>query len=169
MATTKRSPAKRRPKTRGRGRPPFEPTGEQRKLVARQAAFGMPHASICGLILKPDGKPLTEKTLKAHFGYELANCAALIDVNVVNSLYDQAVGRLAIFDEKGNQLAPSIAPSPAAAIFWCKARLGWREKIDNQHSGPDGGAIPIRLESLTDAQLGQLIERIEGAIRNRAG
>lgn len=43
------------------------------------------------------------------------------------------------------------------------------DKVQAEHSGPDGAAIPVRLESLSDAQLGQLIARIEASVGTGSG
>jgi hypothetical protein len=33
--------------------------------------------------------------------------------------------------------------SVAAAIFWVKARMGWKETVINERAGEDGKAIPV--------------------------
>jgi hypothetical protein len=50
--------------------------------------------------------------------------------------------------------------NPAANIFLAKNLLGYRDVMSNEHSGPDGGPIPIDsrpdLSKLTDEELDQL-------------
>ncbi len=159
--------AKKRPSKRSRGRPAFEPTPEQRIIVETSIAFGMPQEDICILIRGPNGKPITRKTLAARFADEIKHGGVRADAAVVRSLHMQAVGAPAEFDEHGHQVRTEQPRVVAAAIWWTKGRMGWREKSSTEHSGPNGGAIPIRLDSLTDAQLEQLFERIEGALRSR--
>lgn len=153
---------------RKRGRPAFEPTAEQRRLVETHAAFGTPQDDICTLIISSvSGKPITGKTLRQKFATELSVAESRANARVVESLFHQAVGRPAQFDGAGKLIREELKPVVAAAIWWTKGRMGWSEKTASEHSGPNGGAIPIRLDSLSDAQLEQLIDRIEGALRNR--
>ena len=44
----------------------------------------------------------------------------------------------------------------AAAIFLAKNLLGYRDVLSNEHSGPNGGPIPIDLSKLSDEDLEQL-------------
>jgi hypothetical protein len=52
------------------------------------------------------------------------------------------------------------AGNTAAAIFLAKNLLGYRDVLSNEHSGPDGGPIPIDarpdLSKLSDEELSQL-------------
>ena len=56
----------------------------------------------------------------------------------------------------------------AAAIFWMKARAGWREKQQVELSGPDGG--PIQHETIEDLRepLEQIRERSWAHVRARS-
>lgn len=87
-----------------RGRPAWEPTQEERKLVEKMAACGIPHAQISKVI----GKDL--KTIYKFCRDELDTAMAKANANVAAALYQSAI--------KGNV---------AAQIFWCKTRLGWKE------------------------------------------
>jgi hypothetical protein len=44
-------------KKRGRGKPSFTPSPEQRNIVAVMAAIGLPHEKIRMLIHQPDDRP----------------------------------------------------------------------------------------------------------------
>lgn len=80
------------------------------------------------------------------------------DERVERSLYQKAIGyeqdEVKIFMPSGAVepvYAPyraKIAPDTTAAIFWLKNRRSgeWRDKQELEHSGPDGGAIPTRIE-----------------------
>jgi len=59
------------------------------------------------------------KTLRKHFREELDRGSIEATTKVAQSLFQMATS--------GNNVA--------AAIFWMKARAGWREKHDLQHSG----------------------------------
>lgn len=54
----------------------------------------------------------------------------------------------------------ALKGNPAANIFLAKNLLGYRDVLSNEHSGPDGGPIPIDarpdLSKLSDEELAQL-------------
>ena len=97
-----------------RGRPPFEPTDEQRKIVKALAALGMPYRDI-GYVLG-----ISEDTVAKHFRQELDVGPVEANARVGQFLYQQAQRNL------------------TAAIFWAKTRMGWREKSEIAHTGADG-------------------------------
>jgi len=101
--------------TRKRGKPPFEPTDEQRRTVEMMSAMGIPQEDICQVILGRNGKPIDAKTLRKHFHEELATAAMKANVKVANALFRVAT------DPKGGSRAVT------AQIFWLKTRAGWRE------------------------------------------
>ena len=84
----------------------FEPTEEQRRTVRAMSGFGVPHGDI-GILLDID-----PKTLRKHFRHELDRGSIEATAKVGQSLFRMAT--------EGNNVA--------AAIFWMKARAGWREK-----------------------------------------
>lgn len=84
----------------------FAPTDEQRRLVKAMAGYGVPHEGIAVLL---DVDP---KTLRKHFSQELERGSIEATAKVGQSLFRMAT--------EGNNVA--------AAIFWMKARAGWREK-----------------------------------------
>ena len=57
---------------------------------------------------------MSRTTLLKHFREELDNGATKANVKVVAALFKMATS----------------GDCPAATIFWCKTRLGWREKDD---------------------------------------
>lgn len=86
----------------------FEPTAEQRRLARAMAGLGLPQDQIA-LLLEVD-----PKTLRKHFRDDLDRGMAEANVKIAQSLFNMAT--------TGNNVA--------AAIFWMKARAGWREKHD---------------------------------------
>jgi predicted ArsR family transcriptional regulator len=85
---------------------PFEPTEEQRRTMRAMAGYGVPQDDIATLL------EIDAKTLRKHFRRELDRGSIEATAKVGQSLFRMATeGR-----------------SVAAAIFWMKARAGWREK-----------------------------------------
>lgn len=102
---------------RGRGRPAFEATDADRKKVASLAAVGLAQADIAREI------GCSEKTLRAAFRTELDAGAARANAAVAGALYATAVDR-------------KHPKHVIAAIFWLKARAGWREAQPNDPPPP---------------------------------
>ncbi|WPB83749.1 hypothetical protein [Sediminicoccus rosea] len=84
----------------------FEPTDEQRRTVRGMAGYGMPHVDIATFL------DIDAKTLRKHFTRELDLGSIEATTKVAQSLFRMAT--------EGKNVA--------AAIFWMKARAGWREK-----------------------------------------
>ena len=103
----------------------YEPTDEQRRTVRAMAAFGVPQTAV--------GKhfELDAKTLRKHFRRELDRGMVEANVKVAQSLFTMATS----------------GSNVAAAIFWMKARAGWREKNDLEITGRDGK--PLQMETQT--------------------
>lgn len=76
-----------------------------------------------------------EKTLRKHCQRELDRGKAVASSRVGKSLFEQAT--------TGNT---------AAAIFWAKVQMGWREKAPEEDGGQGSGGTTIR------------IVRVEGAV-----
>jgi len=75
------------------------------------AGFGVPHEQIA-VFMRIDAK-----TLRKHYRDELDRGMVEANVKVAQTLF---------------QLA-TVDRNVPAAIFWLKARAGWREKIDTTH------------------------------------
>ena len=108
----------------------FEPTDEQRRTVRAMAGFGVPHEDI-GTLLEIDAK-----TLRKHFRRELDRGAVEATAKVAQSLFNMAT------QDK----------NVAAAIFWMKARAGWREKHELVVS-----TRPV--QELSDEELTEIIQQ----------
>ena len=98
----------------------FQPSDEQRRMVRALSGYGVPQDDIAIHI------GIDAKTLRKHFRSELDRGSIEATAKVAQSLFNMAT--------QGNNVA--------AAIFWMKARAGWREKHDVQHSG-DIGIIQV--------------------------
>ena len=81
-------------------------------MVKSLSGYGVPQEDICHII------DVSKPTLHKHYRREIDVGFAQANAKVGQSLYNQAVG--------GNT---------SAAIFWMKARAGWREKIEHEHTG----------------------------------
>lgn len=87
------------------GQKPHEPSEESHKLVRTLSGLGVPQDDICVLV------GCTKPTLHKHYRESLDKGLAEANSQIAQTLFKQAIG--------GNI---------AAAIFWAKARMGWREK-----------------------------------------
>src|SRR5450755_4071517 len=97
----------------------FEPTDEQRRTVRAMSGFGVPQPDIATHV------SIDPKTLRKHFREELDRGSIEATTKVAQSLFRMAT--------EGNNVA--------AAIFWMKARAGWREKNDLETTGKDDAPI----------------------------
>lgn len=107
-----------------RGRPPYQPTEQDRKTVEAMAACGIPHEQIAPVV------GMAPKALRKHFRDELDLAATKANAKVAATLFAAATS--------GRDLA--------ATIFWCKVRLGWREATEQRITGADGHAVKIEIE-----------------------
>jgi hypothetical protein len=116
------------------------------------------------------------KSRHPQFGAALGAGKSDADDRVEKSLYQAAIGYshpdVHVSHYQGQVTLTPITkhypPNVAAAIFWLKNRRcnAWREKVDHEHTGRDGG--PIRTEDTRAREL--LLSRIAGiAERRRAG
>lgn len=94
-------------------RKPHEPTPEQRKLVSALASYGVTQKDICEQV------EIDLKTLRKHYRKELNNSMVMANAKVAESLFKMATQKMNV----------------AAAIFWAKTRMGWREVAEIEHSG----------------------------------
>jgi hypothetical protein len=128
----------------------FEPTPDQRRTVKTMAGFGIPHTDIAPFI------GIDTKTLRKHFREELDRGMTEANAKVAQSLFQMAT--------QGKNVA--------AAIFWMKARAGWREKQEIDASVRTDmraihvvSGVPRAADDLTDEEL----MRIASGGRRRIG
>jgi hypothetical protein len=108
----------------------FEPTDEQRRTVKAMSGFGVPQPDIATHI------GIDPKTLRKWFREELDRGSIEATTKVAQSLFNMAT--------TGNNVA--------AAIFWMKARAGWREKQEIELSART-------VQQVSDAELMRMIVR----------
>ena len=107
---------------------PYSATEENRRLVKAMAGYGVPHEGIATLL------EIDPKTLRRHYRKELDRGSVEATAKVAQSLFQMA----------------TVEKSVAAAIFWMKARAGWREKHDVQ-------VTTRSFAEITDAELERII------------
>jgi len=95
------------------GAPAFLPSDDQRRTVKALAAVGVPHEAIAAYL------DIDPKRLRKHLREELDHGTLEANVKVAQTLFSMA----------------TVDRNVAAAIFWMKARGGWREK---NHLDTDG-------------------------------
>lgn len=95
------------------------PNEQTRGQVAALASFGVPQDDIAAYI------DIDPKTLRKHYRRELDTAETRANAAVAKRLYEQATG-----------------DSVPAAIFWLKARAGWRETQQVDHTSSDGSMTP---------------------------
>lgn len=145
------------------GRPPFKPTDDQREQVEAYVSYGATHEEIAELI------GVTPKTLRAHFRAELDRGSLKANMKVAGSVFRQAVGAPAVYDENGQCIREEQKPIFAASAFWMKCRAGWRETSRMELTGKDGGPVEtIDLSKATDEQL-KALEDVFGPLAAASG
>lgn len=100
------------------GRPAHQPTDAARKQVESMAGYGIPAEDIAMSL------EISKPTLQKHYRRELDMGHIKANSAVAQSLFKKATG-------EGSQ-------SVTAAIFWAKTRMGWKETVVNEHTGPLG-------------------------------
>lgn len=105
------------------GRPPFQPTEEHRKIVNMMKAGGFQNTMIAHAL------SIDEKTLVKYFREDLDAGGAKAHATVIGNLFRQAT--------------KDDPRSTAAAIFWAKTRLGWKDTTRFEHGGIENSPIVI--------------------------
>ncbi len=103
--------------------PRFEPTEEQRRTVRAMSGFGVPQEGIAVLL------DIDPKTLRVHFRRELDRGSVEATAKVAQTLFHMA----------------TVEKNVGAAIFWMKARAGWREKHELTSSRTTSRACRTRI------------------------
>jgi len=119
---------------RGRGRPKFEPTQDQRSQVKLMKALRIPEDRICKTITNPrTGKPVAPMTLARAFAPELASGATEFHTRVGNFILCAILGKKPALGDaiKSEQVRMT------AAIFYAKTKMGWKETGSEQTNKDD--------------------------------
>ena len=107
----------------GAGQPPFQPTDAERKQVEAMSGYGLPIEQIAVLVRNG----IDSDTLRKHFAQELISGKAKANGQVGKTLFQKA-----------------MAGDTAAAIWWSKTQMRWKEVQHHEHSGVDGAPIEYR-------------------------
>jgi len=110
-----------------------KPTDESRAEVKALASFGLPQEDIAEYV------GVSHVTLRKHYASELKLSAIKANATVGKYLFSLASGQALRNGASHSECARS-------AMFWAKTRMGWRETDRLEHSGPDGGAIPVEIK-----------------------
>lgn len=100
---------------RKKGRPPYEPSERDRKLVGLAAALGGTHEQIAKTI------GVSKPTLYRHYRNELENGLYNANLAIATRLFKKAMDG-----------------DTTSCIFWLKCRGGWRETDRHELVGPNG-------------------------------
>lgn len=96
------------------GRPKFKPTDEEMKQVEAMAGYGVPHDQIAVLVRGG----IDSDTLKKYFKTELIAGKAKANAKVGQTLFQKAT-----------------SGDTAAAIWWSKTQMGWKDTVALEHAG----------------------------------
>lgn len=114
------------------GRHAKEFTDEDKKRIKAMAGYGIPQEQIARIY------ECDAKTLRKHCRKELDEGPTIANSRVAESLYQQAIG--------GNV---------TAAIFWCKTRMRWTERVE--HTGAEGEPLFPQTEQERNVDLAKRI------------
>lgn len=89
-------------------KPPHNPTDAERHRVKTMTGMGIVQDDICEII------GISKPTLRKYYRHEIDTGSAEANAAVAQSLFKQATNK--------------DKPNVVAAIFWLKARAGWRDQ-----------------------------------------
>jgi len=104
----------------------FQPTEKDRALVKDMSRCSMPQAAMTLMVRWPDGRPISQKTLRAHFADELITGHIEVGMSLYGALYKKA-----------------MAGDVGALCFLLKVGYGFRETIHQEVTGKDGTPLGI--------------------------
>ena len=119
------------------GKPPFEPTAEDRAKVEALVAYGINLRDICLEVINPRTEnPISVNTLQKAFAAEIQRGRPRYQARVTQSLYEKA-------------LSKDHPQSHICAMFILKCQFGWRQesKVVHDVDGDTGVIIaPARIK-----------------------
>lgn len=139
------------------------PTDEQRRQARTMAGLGATMEDIARVF------EVNVNTVRRRLLKEFNRGQVDANLKVAQSLFEQAVGRPARYDEKGNKVVTERDPVVAAAIFWAKTRMRWTYPKTEVEAVV---TINDELAESTDAELIERFKRINreiAAVAARAG
>jgi len=108
------------------GRPAHKANTHSRRQVEAMAGFGIPEVDVARVLA------IDPKTLRRHYRKELDTGHVRANAKVAENLYRKATG-------EGREAV-------LAAIFWLKARGGWKETSVQQHTGANAEPIQVVIQ-----------------------
>jgi hypothetical protein len=104
--------------------PRFEPTEQQRQNVEILVACGTPYEAVAQIVRHPDGRSISERTLRKYFRPQLNAGLALLKLRML---------RLLVASIEGNDdlLPPGVRPITNEFVrgrlleLFLKCRMGW--------------------------------------------
>lgn len=110
------------------------------------AGYGIPEADIAGVM------GIDPKTLRKHYRSELDHGHTKANARVAENLFRKATG-------EGREAV-------TAAIFWLKARAGWREVQRHEHAGVAGEPITEIRRIIIEAPSAETLRNTPGLCRD---
>jgi len=135
------------------------PTDDTRRQVEFLTAVGVAPSDIAAIL------QISAPALRAHYAGELQFGKAKMIGAVGASLFEQAIGRAALYDASGNLIQSELAPDKTCAMFIMRTQGGWRENQTVQIADPTAGARD-RLAAAVEAALARTKEPPESSTPN---
>ena len=140
---------------RSKGGRPSSYKAEYAQQVAKLCRLGATDKEIAAFFEVHEDTINEWKKVHPEFSESLKEGKAAADAEVADKLFKRATG----YEHKAVKIVADAKtgaehqveyierypPDTTAAIFWLKNRRPdlWRDRIDNTHSGPNGGPIPV--------------------------
>jgi hypothetical protein len=138
-----------------------EPTALSRSTVATMAGYGIPQEAIARSI------GISDATLRKYYEEEIGTAATKANSRVADSLFKQAVGAPAEYDENGKRVRAEQTRVTTAAIFWLKCRAGWKETSVHELTGANGS--PFTALGIDAGALSRMTENELDALEKAIG
>lgn len=103
------------------GRYHGQPTDQERQIIYSYACYGASDEDIRTIM------GMANETLYRHFSEELKEGRATAKSKIAQRLYQIAIGKDEMKNDKGEVIQEARKPNLSALIFLAKTRLGWRE------------------------------------------
>lgn len=126
-----------------------KPTDESRAEVKALASFGFPQEDIAKYV------GVSHVTLRKHYAPELKLSAIKANATVGKYLFSLASGRAI-------SSGATHGDCKAAAMFWAKTRMGWRETAQVDHTSSDNSMTPKGVPDEVTAALDAVARKLTG-------